>query len=133
MQSQIVPVFSVTDQENFMHLIYDVVHIGISVISIEIRLDHLYGKFGKSVLKTILNTPMKDSKYSDEYICPIIKCLYQTKNNQPDQEFFNNKLETLKLLKTYGADIINVGLRVLDDLFTSDIINEEILDFYLYE
>ncbi len=133
MQSQIVPVFSVTDQENFMHLIYDVVHIGISVISIEIRIDHLYSKFGKSALKTILNTPMKDGKYSDEYICPIIKCLYQTKNNQPDQEFFNNKLETLKLLKTYGADIINVGLRVLDDLFTSDIINEDILDFFLYQ
>ena len=120
---------SIGDQEDFMHLIYDIVHIGVSVESMKIRLGNLSNKFGNITLKNLLNTVMKDEKYSDDKVLPMKKCIYQYKNFQSDEEFFTMKVDMIKLLKSYGADMIQLTNDDIDMLIRMNLINEEIRNY----
>ena len=120
---------SITEQEKFMHLLYDVVHIGVSVISLEFILDDFDRTYE---IKLLLNTKMKNEKYSDEYEYPIAKVLYQEMNfieNNYD-EFCNRKLQVLKLLIKYGASIEHIFHKLdLINLKNKNIINNEIIKY----
>lgn len=128
-KSQMSSQLSVSDQEDFMHLIYDVVHIGVSVVSMKIRLENLSNKYGDNTLKNILNTVMKNEKYSTDKILPMKKCIYQYKNFQTNDEFFSKKLEMIKLLKSYGANMIPLTEDDITFLSEMGLINQEIKDY----
>ena len=126
-----IATLSVSDQEYFMHLIYDIVHIGVSVTSMKLYLDNLYIEYGGYVLKNLLNNVMKDEKYSNERIRPMKKCIYQHKNYQSDEEFFTNKLEMIKMLIAYGAKMIDLDYKDFDILIRMGLINLEIKNYIL--
>jgi hypothetical protein len=120
---------SITEQEKFMHLLYDVVHVGVSVISLEFILDDFDRTYE---IKLILNTKMKNEKYSDEYEYPIYKVLYQQMNfiENDFNAFFNRKLEVLKLLVKYGASIKHIFDKLdLIYLKNKNRINDEIIKY----
>ena len=122
---------SIADQEYFMHLIYDIVHIGVSVTSMKLYLDNLYIEYGGYVLKNLLNNVMKDEKYSNERVLPMKKCIYQHKNYQNEEEFFTNKLGMIKMLITYGTEMIDLGDKDFDMLIRMGLINLEIKNYIL--
>jgi hypothetical protein len=99
----------VSEQESFMHLLYDVVHIGVSVSSLQFRLDSLNNSFD---LKYLLNTRMKNEKYSDDKEYPISKVLYEVASHlqsNEDEVFFNRKLKVLRMLVANGADLTKLN------------------------
>ena len=94
---------SIEEQENFMHLIYDVVHNDISIESLQFKIDSLNENFD---LKILLNTRMKNEKYSDSYEYPMSKVLYETRNhiyNESDDIFYGRKMKVLRMLIINGA------------------------------
>ena len=98
---------SINEQENFMHLLYDIVHIGVSIESLQFKLNTLNNDFD---LKYILNTKMKNEKYSNSYEYPISKVLNQDRSqifNESDQIFYERKLNVIKMLVSNGAKIID--------------------------
>lgn len=98
---------SISEQENFMHLLYDIIHIGVSLESLQIKLDTLNNDFD---LKYLLNTKMKNEKYSNSYEYPISKVLNQDRSlifNDSDQIFYERKLNVIKILFSNGAKIID--------------------------
>ena len=120
---------SIPNQEFFMHLIYDIVHIGVSVTSMKLYLDNLYNEHGGYVLKNLLNNVMKDEKYSNERVLPMKKCIYQHKNYQSDEEFFTNKLGMIKMLVAYGTEMIDLDDKDFDMLIRMGLINLEIKNY----
>lgn len=122
---------SIADQEYLMHLIYDIVHIGVSVASMKLYLDNLYIEYGGHVLKNLLNNVMKDEKYSNERVLPMKKCIYQHKNYQSNEEFFTNKLGMIKMLVAYGTEMIDLDDKDLDMLVRMGLINLEIKNYIL--
>ena len=99
----------VSEQESFMHLLYDIVHIGVSTSSLQIRLDSLNNSFD---LKYLLNTRFKNEKYSNDNDYPISKVLYQDASHiqsDEDEVFYNRKLKVLKMLVDNGADIKKIN------------------------
>ena len=117
----------IEEQESFMHLLYDVVHIGVSISSLDFRLDSLNHNFD---LKYILNLPMKDEKYSEELVLPLVKVIKQVRNFQEsDEEFYGRKLKVMKILIENGASLdLNFNLD-FDDLKERRIINDNIINF----
>jgi hypothetical protein len=115
------------EQESFMHLLYDVVHIGVSVSSLDFRIDSLNHNFD---LKYLLNIPMKDEKYSEELILPLVKVIKQERNFQEsDEEFYGRKIKVMKVLVENGASLsINLNLD-FDDLKERRIINYNIINY----
>lgn len=126
----------VSEQESFMHLLFDVVHIGISVSSLQFRLDSLNNSFD---LKYLLNTRMKNEKYSDYNEYPISKVLYQVASHiqsNDNKEYFNRKLKVLRMLVANGADMTKLNepysfhkkldLQYLKEI---NIINDDIIDY----
>jgi hypothetical protein len=100
-----INILPVKEQEDLMHRIYDVVHIGVSNISLSIMLDCYSEKYN---IAAILNSRLKNEKYSDNFEYPICKILYQDKSSIltiSDEEFCKKKLEVLEMLVSYGADI----------------------------
>ena len=122
-------ILPIPEQEYFMHLIYDIIHIGVSIESMKMHLDDLSIKFSPDILASILNNPMKDEKYSNEKVLPMKKCIYQHKNYQSEEDFFANKLEMIKLLKTYGAEMIDLNANELDMLISMGLIDLEIKNY----
>ena len=128
--------FSIKEQEDFMHLIFDVIHIGVSIISLSMRLDSYLDKYD---LKEILNSRLKNEQYSTDFEYPIAKVLYQNRSNitnQDDEEFYNRKLAVLRMLISYGADISKVEEKYscydtlnLEFMKEKKLINDEIIDF----
>ena len=97
---------SIEEQESFMHAIYDVIHIGISINSLSYRIDHLKEKYGEENIVKILNSKMKDEKYSDEMVYPLIKVIYtcpSTINNLEDHYY--KKLEVLRIFEKAGVNM----------------------------
>jgi hypothetical protein len=97
---------STTEQEDFMHLIYDVIHNGIAISNIEWKLSILKLKYNN--LNDILNTRMKNEKYSDLYDLPIMKVIFETQTHimsVSNDEFIKRKLDAIKLLQKYGAHL----------------------------
>lgn len=102
---------SIEEQEDLMHMIHDVLHIGVSVSSLEFRITSLCDKYGNTNIKQILNTPMKDEKYSSEMVLPLTKVLYIDTNDEI-KEYYAKKLHVLKIFENNGVDfsIINEKL-----------------------
>jgi len=96
------------EQEDFMHMIHDVLRIGVSVSSLEFRIISLRNKYGDEHIKEILNTPMKDEKYSNEMVLPLTKVLY-IDTNDDITKFYEKKIHVLKIFENNGVDfsIIN--------------------------
>ena len=126
----------VSEQESFMHLLYDIVHIGVSTSSLQIRLDSLNNSFD---LKYLLNTRFKNEKYSNDNDYPISKVLYQDASHiqsDEDQVFFNRKLKVLKMLVDNGADIKKINEpysfhKTLDLQYLKEVnrINDDIINY----
>jgi len=126
----------VSEQESFMHLLYDVVHIGVSVSSLQFRLDSLNNSFD---LKYLLNTKFKNEKYSDDNEYPISKVLYEVGSHIQSEEnevFFNRKLKVLKMLVDNGADLSKLNEpysfhKTLDLQYLKEVnrINDDIINY----
>ena len=99
------------EQEDLMHMIHDVLRIGVSVSSLEFRITSLRDKYGDTNIKQILNTPMKDEKYSSEMVLPLTKVLYIDTNDEI-KSYYEKKLHVLKIFENNGVDfsIINEKL-----------------------
>jgi hypothetical protein len=97
---------SIEDQETFMHSIYDIIHIGISVKNLIHRFNHLKEKYGEDHIVKILNSKMKDEKYSDEMVYPLIKVIYtQPSINNNLQDYYSKKLEVLRIFEKAGVNM----------------------------
>jgi hypothetical protein len=101
---------TIEQQETFMHRIYDVIHNGIGMANLKYALEDLQSKYGD--LTTILNTRMKNEKYSSSFDLPIMKVIFETQSHimsVSNEEFTQRKFEAIKLLQSYGAhlDIMN--------------------------
>ena len=126
----------VSEQESFMHLLYDIVHIGVSTSSLQIRLDSLNNSFD---LKYLLNTRFKNEKYSNDNDYPISKVLYQDASHiqsDEDEVFYNRKLKVLKMLVDNGADIKKINEpysfhKTLDLQYLKEVnrINDDIINY----
>lgn len=128
--------FSTKDQEDLMHRIHDVVHIGVSNCSLSTMLDNYAEKYN---MKEVLNSRLKNEKYSENLEYPISKVLYQDRTHvmsPSDDEFYEKKLDILKMLVSYGADISKVNEPYsyhtkidLDEMKYRNLINDEIIKF----
>jgi len=101
-------ILPITLQEDLMHRIYDVVHIGASNFSLSYMLDNYAEKYN---MKELLNTRLKNEKYSEDLEYPICKVFHQDRTHimRPnDDDFYEKKLEILKMLVSYGANISKV-------------------------
>jgi len=108
MYIHIIIMISLQDQEYFMHTLYDIIHIGVSPSNLEHRIETLKERYVSKKYTTIaqiLNSKMKDEKYSTEFVYPLIKIMFLAPSiTIPIQEFFDNKLEVLKILAKHGID-----------------------------
>ena len=96
---------TVDDQETFMHSIHDVLKIGISVNNLEYRISHLKEKYKEQNISDILDSKMKDEKYSDELVYPIIKIIYTRPSH------------------------INNDTRLIDLYYSNQLIDDKIRDY----
>jgi hypothetical protein len=115
---------SIEQQETFMHRIYDVIHNGIGMSNLKYALEDLQFLYGD--LTTILNTRMKNEKYSSSLDLPIMKVIFETQSHimsVSNEEFLQRKLDAIKLLQSYGAH-----LNVMYEQYMDKDIN---WDFYL--
>jgi hypothetical protein len=127
---------SIEDQEDLMHRIHDVVHIGVSNSSLSIMLDSFAEKYN---MNEVLNTRLKNEKYSENLEYPISKVLYQYRTHvmsPSDDEFYEKKLDILKMLVSHGADIskakepYSYHTKIdLDEMKERNLINDEIIEF----
>ena len=108
------------DQEHFMHTIYDIVHIGISPSNLEHRIESLKERYVHSnyaTIEQILNSEMKDEKYSTELVLPLIKVMFLEPSSTINiQEYYDNKLAVLKILDKYGVDFSSLFKPIPDTL-----------------
>ena len=115
---------SIEQQETFMHRIYDVIHNGIGMSNLKYALEDLHLLYGD--LTTILNTRMKNEKYSSSLDLPIMKVIFETQSHimsVSNEEFLQRKLDAIKLLQSYGAH-----LNIMHEQYMDKDIN---WDFYL--
>lgn len=104
---------TIQEQEDFIHMIYDVFGVGVSVSSLEFKIEHLVDKYGKDNIKEILNSKMKDEKYSDNLVYPLTKVLYIDTNIYINKDrFFEKKLHVLKIFENYGVDFSIIDQRL---------------------
>lgn len=122
---------NIVEQEDFMHLIYDIAHIGVSPFSMTLKLEFLADRYEASEIKKILNSELKDEKYSDNFVLPMKKCIYQYNNMMSDDKFFSNKLELMKILNESGASINFLTIDQLNELFREKLINKEIMNYII--
>ena len=123
---------SIKEQEDFIHLIFDCVHIGVSLESLEWSLKSMKEKYGSELIN-ILNSPMKNEKYSNHFIYPLEKVIKESSSHLLCDDFFKIKLDAIKILINYGCDlkIINSIKIDLKDLIFGRIIDEEIYSFIM--
>jgi hypothetical protein len=123
---------SIKEQEDFMHMIFDCVHIGVSLESLEWSLKSMKIQYGNE-LPNILNTVMKNEKYSSNFIYPLEKAIKESSSHLLCNDFFNTKLNTIKILMNYGCNLKIINSIKIDwnDLLSRRIINEGIYDFIM--
>jgi hypothetical protein len=78
---------SIGEQEDFMHMIFDCVHIGVSLESLEWSLKIMKNQYGNE-LPNILNTVMKNEKYSSNFIYPLEKVIKESSSHLLCDDFF---------------------------------------------
>jgi hypothetical protein len=124
--------FSIQEQEDFMHMIFDCVHIGISLENLEFSLKIMKNQYGNE-LPNILNKKMKNEKYSNNFIYPLEKVITESSSHLLCNDFFKIKLNAIKILINYGCDlnIINNIKIDLKDLILRRIIDTEIFSFIM--
>jgi len=112
---------SIKDQENFMHLIYDVIHNGISLSNLEWQLENLKSNFGDiskfGDISNILNTRMKNERYSESLDLPIMKVIFENQShilNLSSEKFTEKKIEAICLLQKYGANLNILNEKYMD-------------------
>ena len=123
---------SIGEQEDFMHMIFDCVHIGVSLESLEWSLKSMKNQYGNE-LPNILNNVMKNEKYSSNFIYPLEKVIKESSSIIDNNDFFLRKLNAIKLLLNYGCHLnfINNIKIDLKDLILGRIIDGEIYDFII--
>ena len=84
-------------------------------------------------LINIINSPMKNEKYSNNFIYPLEKVITESSSHLLCDDFFNTKLNTIKILINYGCDLKIINSIKIDwnDLLSRRIINEEIYNFIM--
>lgn len=115
---------SVSEQESFMHVIFDVIHNGIGMSNLEWSLKNMSNRYGD--LREILNTRMKNERYTSHYDLPIMKVILESQNHimsVSNEEFNKRKIEAIQLLQRYGA-----SLDVLKEKYND---SEVYWDFYV--
>jgi len=123
---------SIGEQEDFMHMLFDCVHIGVSLKSLEWSLKIMKNQYGNE-LPNILNCVMKNEKYSSNFIFPLEKVIKESSSHLLCDDFFKIKFDTIKILMNYGCNlkiIHNISINWTDLLFRR-IINEEIYNFIM--
>ena len=99
---------SIKEQEDFMHLIFDCIHIGVSLESLEWSLKSMKEKFGNE-LPNILNTVMKNEKYSNNFIYPLEKVIKVSSSHLLCDDFFKINLDAIKILLNYSFKDLNLN------------------------
>ena len=97
---------AIEEQESFMHRIYDVIHNGIGISNLIYSLKSLQERFGD--LNTILNTRMKNERYSSSFDFPIMKVIFENQTlimSVSHEEFTQRKIEAIKVLQSYGSHL----------------------------
>ncbi len=124
---------TVNQQEDFMHRIFDVVHIGVSTSSLTWLIDNYAKTFN---VKELLNSRMKNEKYSPTYDFPIAKVVYENigLGNSRDN-FYETKFKMIKYMVNLGANpkVLKekyMGYDIhLDFLLMTGVVNQEIYDY----
>lgn len=115
---------SVSEQESFMHTIFDVIHNGIGMSNLEWALKSLKTRFGD--ISSILNTRMKNERYSSSSDLPIMKVIFESQNHimsVSKDDFTKRKIEAIKMLQSYGA-----SLNILNEKYMD---HEVLWDYYV--
>ena len=117
-------ILSIKEQEDFMHLIYDVIHNGLDLCNLEYTLEYMQLRYGN--LTNILNSRMKNERYSNSYDIPIMKIILETKSyicyDISHNDFLNKKISAIKLLQKYGATLNIYNEKYIDHIPYWDII-----------
>jgi len=98
-----------------MHRIYDVIHNGIGMSNLKFALEDLQSRYGD--LTKILNTRMKNERYSSSLDLPIMKVIFETQSHimsVSNEEFIKRKFEAIKLLQSYGAHLNILNEQYMD-------------------
>lgn len=137
---QINNILSINEQESFMHLIFDVIHNDVGIGNLEFRLKNLCNKYGD--LKNILNSRMKNEKYSNSFDIPIMKVIFETKNhilNESELDFKKRKMDVINLFKKHGATLNILNEKYMDEnpyfefKLRMSFIDKELYNMILYE
>jgi len=121
---------SIKEQEDFMHMIYDCIHIGVSLESLNWLLKSYKDFYGEEFIN-ILNQPMKNEKYSNNFILPLYKVITETASHLDIDNFFNRKLEGIKMLVNYGCKLELIQQFNWKYFLESNIINDDIYNFIM--
>lgn len=124
---------TVSQQEDFMHRIFDVVHIGVSLTSFEWLVENYSKQFD---VKSLINSRMKNEKYSPSYDFPLSKVVYENSGIGNSREnFYETKLKMIKYLVNLGANPKVLKEKYmehdihLDFLLMTGVVNEEIYNY----
>jgi hypothetical protein len=73
---------------------------------------------------------MKDEKYSEELVIPLVKVIKLERNFQEsDEEFYGRKLKVMKILVENGSSLSLDFNLDFDDLKERRIINDNIINY----
>ena len=124
---------TVTQQEDFMHRIFDVVHIGVSFSSFSWLVDNYSKTFD---IKGLINSRMKNEKYSPTYDFPLTKAVYENVGiGNSKESFYETKFKMIKYMIDLGANpkVLKekyMGYDIhLDFLLMTGVVNQEIYDY----
>ena len=129
---------TIKEQEDLMHIIHDIVKIGVSISSLEWLLKNMNERFGITNVKNILNSRMKNERYSENFEYPLAKAVYEDISMLDTREqFFDRKLKVIQLLVANGASInclkekynYHLNPLTLDDLLEYKVIDKKIYDY----
>jgi hypothetical protein len=74
---------------------------------------------------------MKNEKYSNNFILPLYKVITETASHLDIDNFFNRKLEGIKMLVNYGSKLELIRQFNWKYFLESNIINDEIYNFII--
>lgn len=129
---------TIKEQEDFMHMIHDVVKIGVSISSLEWSLKSMNERSGITNVKNILNSRMKNERYSENFDYPLSKVVYSDISIIDTREqFYERKLKVIQLLVANGANLnclkekynYHTNASSLDDLLEFKTIDKKIYDY----
>jgi hypothetical protein len=103
---------TIRDQEDFMHRLFDVVHIGVSFDSFTLLIERYSTTHN---IEKLLNSRMKNEKYSDSYDFPLAKVITETRGISQDKgHFYNTKMRMINHLIKLGANPQVINEKYMD-------------------